>query len=204
MPHAKVAKDAKDFYRAEPASPRLRRPRYANWIVALLRSVSAGSLSFAGFLDLGVKGLWLFKACVVVAIFFCGSNLLAQRLELTDVQAQPVMGPGPGLRIALGGTVNSDSVLTPRTLTVTAGTGAASFAGAMGGSVALGALDITAAGGISLPATVTTSGTQTYRSPVSLAQGTTLTSGGYAVAFASTVNSASTTAQALKIGRAHV
>ena len=85
---------------AEPASPRLRRPRDASRILALLRSVSAGSLSFAGL--------------VLIMIFFCGSNLLAQRLELTDVQAQPVTGPGPGLRIALGGTVNSDMSVAQR------------------------------------------------------------------------------------------
>ena len=38
----------------------------------------------------------------------------AQRLSLTDVQAQPVTGPGPGLRVALGGTVNSDMSVAQR------------------------------------------------------------------------------------------
>ena len=52
--------------------------------------------------------------CLLIMMFFCGSNLLAQRLELTDVQAQPVTGPGPGLRIALGGTVNSDMSVAQR------------------------------------------------------------------------------------------
>ncbi len=99
----------------------------------------------------------------------------------------------------VGGTVNSDSSSTRRNLTVTAGTGAARFAGALGDSVALGALDITAAGGISLPSAVTTYGTQTYRSAVSLHQATTLTSNDYAVAFSSTVNSASATAQSLMV-----
>jgi len=46
--------------------------------------------------------------CLLIMMFFGGSNLFAQRLSLTDVQAQPVTGPGPGLRIALGGTVDSD------------------------------------------------------------------------------------------------
>ena len=114
MPHATVAKDAKEFYRAEPASPRLRRPRDANWILALLRSVSAGSLSFAGFTDSVVKGLRFFKSCLLIMMFFCGSNLFAQRLSLTDVQAEPVTGPGPGLRIAFGGTVDSDMSVAQR------------------------------------------------------------------------------------------
>ena len=122
MPHATVAKDA-------------------NWILALLRSVSASSLSFAGLADSGAQGLrslawgWMtllrsvsagslsfagfkrlgfFGSCFLIMMFFGGSNLLAQRLELTDVQAQPVMGPGPGLRIALGGTVNSDMSVAQR------------------------------------------------------------------------------------------
>jgi len=104
----------------------------AAWILALLRSVSASSLSFAGFADSGPAfaghaAAWMlallrsvsagslsFAGLVLIMIFFCGSNLLAQRLELTDVQAQPVMGPGPGLRIALGGTVNSDMSVAQR------------------------------------------------------------------------------------------
>ena len=81
---------------------------------ALLRSVSASSLSFAGFTDSGVKGLRFFKSCLLIMMFFCGSNLFAQRLSLTDVQSQPVTGPGPGLRIALGGTVNSDMSVAQR------------------------------------------------------------------------------------------
>ena len=52
--------------------------------------------------------------CLLIMMFFCGSNLFAQRLSLTDVQAQPVTGPGPGLRIALGGTVNSDMAVAQR------------------------------------------------------------------------------------------
>ena len=104
----------------------------ANRILALLRSVSAGSLSFAGFADsgpafAGYAAAWIlallrsvsagslsFAGLVLIMIFFCGSNLFAQRLELTDVQAQPVTGPGPGLRIALGGTVNSDMSVAQR------------------------------------------------------------------------------------------
>ena len=99
---------------AEPASPRLRRPRDANWILALLRSVSAGSLSFAGLADSWLKRSRFFGSCLLIMMFFCGSNLFAQRLSLTDVQAQPVTGPGPGLRIALGGTVNSDMAVAQR------------------------------------------------------------------------------------------
>jgi opacity protein-like surface antigen len=52
--------------------------------------------------------------CLLIMMFFYGSNLFAQRLSLTDVQAQPVTGPGPGLRIALGGTVNSDMSVAQR------------------------------------------------------------------------------------------
>jgi opacity protein-like surface antigen len=55
-----------------------------------------------------------FKSCLLMMMFFCGTNLFAQRLSLTDVQAQPVTGPGPGLRIALGGTVNSDMSVAQR------------------------------------------------------------------------------------------
>ncbi|NBS49681.1 MAG: hypothetical protein EBS97_03600 [Verrucomicrobia bacterium] len=84
------------------------------WVLALLRSVSASSLSFAGFLGLKVRRLRFFRACLAVAMFFCGSNLFAQRLSLTDVQSQPVTGPGPGLRIALGGTVDSDMSVAQR------------------------------------------------------------------------------------------
>ena len=79
---------AKEFYRAESTSPRLRRPTDA---MSLIRA-------------------W----CLLIIMFFCGSNLFAQRLSLTDVQAQPVTGPGPGLRIALGGTVNSDMSVAQR------------------------------------------------------------------------------------------
>ncbi len=52
--------------------------------------------------------------CLLILMLFCGSNLFAQRLSLTDVQAQPVTGPGPGLRIAFGGTVNSDMSVAQR------------------------------------------------------------------------------------------
>ncbi|NBS87247.1 MAG: hypothetical protein EBS60_04095, partial [Verrucomicrobia bacterium] len=51
---------------------------------------------------------------LLIMMFFCGSNLFAQRLSLTDVQAHSVTGPGPGLRIALGGTVNSDMSVSQR------------------------------------------------------------------------------------------
>ena len=51
---------------------------------------------------------------LLIMMLFCGSNLFAQRLSLTDVQAQPVTGLGPGLRIALGGTVNSDMSVAQR------------------------------------------------------------------------------------------
>ena len=77
--------------------------------MTLLRSVSASSLSFAGF-----KRLRFFGSCFLIMMFSGGSDLLAQRLELTDVQAQPVTGPGPGLRIAFGGTVNSDMSVAQR------------------------------------------------------------------------------------------
>jgi len=62
----------------------------------------------------GVKRFRFFKSCLLIMMFFCGSDLFAQRLALTDVQAQPVTGPGPGLRIALGGTVNSDMSVAQR------------------------------------------------------------------------------------------
>jgi opacity protein-like surface antigen len=84
------------------------------WILALLRSFSAGSLSFAEFADSWLKRSRFLGSCSLIMVFFCGSNLFAQRLSLTDVQAQPVTGPGPGLRIALGGTVNSDMSVAQR------------------------------------------------------------------------------------------
>jgi len=46
-------------------------------------------------LDCAAKGFRFFKSCLLIVLFFCGSNLFAQRLSLTDVEAQPVTGPGP-------------------------------------------------------------------------------------------------------------
>ena len=60
------------------------------------------------------QGFRFFKSFLLIIVFFCGTDLFAQRLSLTDVQAQPVTGPGPGLRIALGGTVDSDMVVSQR------------------------------------------------------------------------------------------
>ncbi|NDB97139.1 MAG: hypothetical protein EBZ78_13450, partial [Verrucomicrobia bacterium] len=60
---------------------------------ALLRSVSASLLTFAGFLDSGIQGFRFLKSSLLIMMFFCGSSLFAQRLSLTDVQSQPVTGP---------------------------------------------------------------------------------------------------------------
>jgi len=60
------------------------------------------------------SAILLTRAACFLMVFFCGTHLFAQRLSLTDVQAQPVTGPGPGLRIALGGTVNSDMSVSQR------------------------------------------------------------------------------------------
>jgi len=106
MPHTK------EFYRAEPASPMLRRQRDANRIFDfgfLILDCAAN-----GFRGSGVKRFRFFGSCLLIMVFCCGTNLFAQRLSLTDVQAQPVTGPGPGLRIALGGTVNSDMSVAQR------------------------------------------------------------------------------------------
>ncbi|MGB3269665.1 MAG: filamentous hemagglutinin N-terminal domain-containing protein, partial [Rhodanobacter sp.] len=123
------------------------------------------------------------------------------------------------------GAVNFNSTVdnadpTARNLTVNAGNGAVTFAGAVGGDAtngALGALivnsaglttfaNVTAAslvtdagGGTLLGGNITTSGTQTYNDAVTLGNDIVLATTNSAVKFASTVDNATTTARALTV-----
>ncbi|HQC94422.1 MAG TPA: YDG domain-containing protein, partial [Aquabacterium sp.] len=73
-------------------------------------------------------------------------------------------------------------------VTINAGTGRVSFADRIGSSKALAALSVTAAG-TTLPSVVTTTGQQTYNSPVRLAADTTLNTTQSDIVFQSTVDS---------------
>ncbi|SFC49463.1 hypothetical protein SAMN05660443_2850, partial [Marinospirillum celere] len=99
--------------------------------------------------------------------------------------------------ITFGSTIDGTQALT-----LDAGTGTVSFATGVGGDDALDSLNITA-GTINLPASIETTGTQTYNGAVILEQNTTLTAedGGTLalITFAGTVNSSATDARTLTL-----
>ena len=80
--------------------------------------------------------------------------------------------------------------LAPSPITISSGSGTVTFDGNVGASKALASVNISGTGTATLPAVVTTKGTQTYGGPVALVQNTTLTTTNSDIAFNSTVNSA--------------
>ena len=82
-------------------------------------------------------------------------------------------------------------------LTVTAGNGTVTFSGAVGANVALSTLSVT--GPTTLAGDVTTTGTQTYNSAVTLGATATVTTLNNTVDFASTVNAATVGVQGLTV-----
>ena len=75
-------------------------------------------------------------------------------------------------------------------MTFTAGSGAVSFGGIVGGSTALTSLAVTSTTGITLTGNVTTTGAQSYTGAVTLAANSTLATTNSAVSFSSTVKGA--------------
>ncbi|BFI96593.1 MAG: hypothetical protein RSP_21030 [Rhodanobacter sp.] len=97
------------------------------------------------------------------------------------------------------GTVDN-ATSTARALTISAGTGAVTFGGAVGGSSNGGLASLSATGGsLTLDGNVTTVGSQTYTGPVDLGSGVTLTTTNSAVDFTGTVDSATSTAEDLTV-----
>ena len=84
-------------------------------------------------------------------------------------------------------------------LTVSAGTGAVTFGGAVGGSRAVANLTLAGPGPATLDGNVTTTGTQSYGGPVTLGATDTLTTTNSAVDFAGTVDAAAAGVQGLTV-----
>jgi filamentous hemagglutinin family protein len=161
------------------ASPRALTLSTGTGSVSLGGAVGATS-ALASFTNAGTGNFWLPSAITTTGTqSFAGAVMLAATATLTTTNSN----------VGFGGGVNGGFGLT-----VSAGTGVASFATAVGGTTALSSLDIGGAGGARIGGNVTTAGTQAIAGGLILTADAMLTTTGANISL-TTVNSDATASQ---------